>query len=96
MVDAANKHPAGWHVRVGVHQGPVVAGIMGKRSFVFDLWGDTVNVAARVAAEAEPDAVVVTGAMWPSLSRTCQGRALGLVDLRGKGKTELVRYLGRK
>ena len=65
MVDAANKHSAGWHVRVGVHQGPVVAGIMGKRSFVFDLWGDTVNVAARVAAEAEPDAVVVTGTMWP-------------------------------
>ena len=40
--------------------------MMGKRSFVFDVWGDTVNVAARVAAEAEPDAVLVTGAMWPS------------------------------
>ena len=96
MVDAAHKHAAGWRVRVGIHQGPVVAGIMGKHSFVFDLWGDTVNVAARVAAEAEPDAVLVTGTMWPFLSRACQGRALGLVDLRGKGKTELVRYLGRK
>ena len=96
MVGAVSKHSAGWQVRIGLHQGPVVAGIMGKRSFVFDLWGDTVNVAARVAAEAEPDAVLVTGAMWPFLSRTCQGRALGLVDLKGKGKTELVRYLGRK
>jgi class 3 adenylate cyclase len=96
MVEAAHKHAAGWHVRVGIHQGPVVAGIMGKHSFVFDLWGDTVNVAARVAGEAEPDAVLVTGAMWPFLSRTSQGRALGLVDLKGKGKTELVRYLGRK
>jgi adenylate cyclase len=96
MVDAVSKHSAGWQVRIGLHQGPVVAGIMGKRSFVFDLWGDTVNVAARVAAEAEPHAVLVTGAMWPSLSRACQGRALGLVDLKGKGKTELVRYLGRK
>jgi class 3 adenylate cyclase/CheY-like chemotaxis protein len=96
MVDAAGSHPAGWHVRIGVHQGPVVAGIMGKRSFVFDLWGDTVNVAARVAAEAEPDTVVVTGGTWPSLSRTSHGRAMGLVELKGKGKTELVRYLGRK
>jgi adenylate cyclase len=96
MVEAANKHPSGWRVRVGVHQGPVVAGIMGQRSFVFDLWGDTVNVAARVAAEAEADAVVVTGTMWPSLSKTCHGRALGIVDLRGKGKTELVRYGGRR
>ena len=96
MVDATHKHSANWRVRVGIHQGPVVAGVMGKRSFVFDLWGDTVNVAARVASEAEPDAVLVTGATWPFLSRACQGRALGLVDLRGKGKTELVRYLGRK
>jgi adenylate cyclase len=96
MVDATRSHAAGWRVRVGIHQGPVVAGVMGKHSFVFDLWGDTVNVAARVASEAEPDAVLVTGAMWPSLSRTCQGRALGLVDLKGKQKLELVRYLGRK
>ena len=84
------------HVRVGVHQGPVVAGIMGQRSFVFDLWGDTVNVAARVAAQAEPNAVVVTGTMWPFLSKTCHGHALGIFDLRGKGKTELVRYGGRR
>jgi class 3 adenylate cyclase len=96
MIEAARQHAAGWRVRVGVHLGPVVAGVMGKRSFVFDLWGDTVNVAARVAAEAEPDAVLLTGATWPFLSRTCQGRALGLIDLKGKGRTELVRYLGRK
>lgn len=96
MVNAAINHSAGWHVRVGVHLGPVVAGVMGKRNFVFDVWGDTVNVAARVAAEAEPDTVLVTGATWPVLSRACQGRALGLFDLKGKGKTELVRYLGRK
>jgi adenylate cyclase len=96
MVDAAGKHPAGWGVRVGVHQGSVVAGVMGHRSFVFDLWGDTVNVAARVAAEAEPNSVLITGTTWPFLSATSQGRALGLVDLKGKGKTELVRYLGRK
>ena len=96
MVEAAKAHEAGWQVRVGVHQGPVVAGVLGKKSFVFDLWGDTVNVAARVAAEAEPGAVLVTGAMWPFLNATCQGRALGAVDLKGKGKTDLVRYLGRK
>lgn len=96
MAEAANAHGAGWQVRVGVHMGPVVAGVLGKRSFVFDLWGDTVNVAARVAAEAEPGAVLVTGAIWPFLSGTCQGRALGAVGLKGKGKTDLVRVLGRK
>ena len=96
MVDAAKAHKAGWQVRVGVHMGPVVAGVLGKKSFVFDLWGDTVNVAARVAAEAEPGAVVVTGALWPSLNGTCHGRSLGQIALKGKGKTELVRFMGRK
>jgi class 3 adenylate cyclase/CheY-like chemotaxis protein len=96
MVEAAKAQGAGWAVRVGVHLGPVVAGVMGKKSFVFDLWGDTVNVAARVAAEAEPGAVLVTNAMWPALKATSQGRALGPIDLKGKGKTDLIRYLGRK
>lgn len=96
MVEAAKAHDAGWQVRIGVHLGPVVAGVLGKRRFVFDLWGDTVNVAARVAAEAEPGAVLVTGAMWPFLNATSRGRALGPVELKGKGKTDLVRYLGRK
>jgi class 3 adenylate cyclase len=96
MVEAAKANGPGWQVRVGVNQGPVVAGVMGKRSFVFDLWGDTVNVAARVAAEAEPGAVVVTGTMWPHLRSACQGRALGQVDLKGKGKIDLIRYLGRR
>lgn len=96
MVEAAAANAPGWQVRVGIHQGPVVAGVMGKRSFVFDLWGDTVNVAARVAAEAEPGAVLVTSTMWPSLKSGGQGRALGQVDLKGKGRIDLIRYLGRK
>ena len=41
----------GWEVRVGVHAGPVVAGIVGQERYQFDIWGDTVNVAARMADE---------------------------------------------
>ena len=41
-------------------------------------------------------AVLVTNAMWPALKATSQGRALGPIDLKGKGKTDLIRYLGRK
>jgi len=40
--------------------------------------------------------VIVTGALWPFLNGTCQGRSLGQIALKGKGKTELVRFLGRK
>jgi class 3 adenylate cyclase len=96
MVEAAKAHGGGWQVRVGIHLGPVVAGVLGKKSLVFDIWGDTVNVAARVAGEAEPGAVFVTGAMWPFLDGASKGRALGPVQLKGKGRTDLVQYLGRK
>ena len=96
LVKAAAAHAPPWQVRVGIHQGPVVAGVMGKRQFAFDVWGDTVNVAARAMHEAEPGAVLVTGGTWLSLRAHCQGRSAGIADLKGKGKTELVRYLGKK
>jgi adenylate cyclase len=96
LAAAAGATGPGWQVRVGVHVGPVVAGVMGKRNFAFDIWGDTVNVAARAAAEAEPGAVVVTGATWPFLRAGGQGRSLGMVELKGKGRIELVQYIGAK
>lgn len=96
MVEAARGHSAGWHVRVGAHLGPVVAGLMGQRSYVFDLWGDTVNIASRVVEEAAPDEVLVTGGMWPLLADTCTGRVRGLVELKGKGWVELVSCTGTK
>ena len=46
----------GWAVRVGVHVGPVVAGIVGQERYQFDIWGDTVNIAARMASKAMPGA----------------------------------------
>jgi adenylate cyclase len=91
MAEAAKAHGAGWEVRVGIHMGPVVAGVLGKRSFVFDLWGDTVNMAARVASEADPGAVLVAGGLWPLLEARLQGRSLGPVQLKGKGRIDLIR-----
>ena len=92
MVNAAINHSVGWHVRVGGISVRWWAGD-GEAQLRLRRVGDTVNVAARVAAEAEPDAVIVTGATWPVLSRTCQGRALGLFDLgaRADGTCALSR-----
>jgi adenylate cyclase len=96
MVEAARRQGRGWPVRVGIHLGPVVAGVMGRTNFAFDLWGDTVNTAARVVAEAGPDEVLVTGPVWLFLRDACQGRARGLVELKGKGPIELVHCVAAK
>ena len=48
MISVAHDLPAGWDVRIGIHAGPVMAGVLGRRQYQFDLWGDTVNTAARI------------------------------------------------
>src|SRR5262245_11892859 len=53
-IEAARSLPACWDLRVGIHIGPVVAGVVGRQKFSFDLWGDTVNTAARLAGYGAP------------------------------------------
>ena len=80
----------GWQVRVGIHYGPIVAGVVGQRQFLFDLWGDTVNVAARIAGEAEPGTVFLSNQAWQLVARSAEGQSRGLVPLKGKGELELI------
>ena len=94
MAAASRELEAGWDVRVGIHLGPVVAGVIGQRQYVYDLWGDTVNVAARIADEADPGTVVVSGATWPLLRDHCQGSSMGMVEVKGKGRLELIQCTG--
>jgi CheY-like chemotaxis protein/class 3 adenylate cyclase len=90
MVTASRELARGWEVRVGVHFGPVVAGIVGHRQYVFDLWGDTVNMAARFAAQCNPGTVVTSGSTWHRVRDRARGRSLGLVEIKGKGRLELI------
>ena len=90
MIAAAGQLEAGWEVRVGIHSGAVVAGVVGRKQYVFDIWGDTVNIAARIADQAEPGAVLVSASVWRHLSETFRGSSKGLVELKGKGSLELI------
>jgi len=90
MVMASRGMEPKWEVRVGIQFGPVVAGIIGQRQYVFDLWGDTVNMAARFAAQASPGAVVTSGATWHRIRDRGRGRSLGFVEVKGKGRVELI------
>ncbi len=53
-----------WRMRIGVHQGPVVAGVIGKKKFAFDLWGDTVNTASRLEATGQPRSINLSTAVY--------------------------------
>ena len=94
LVAAARGAGPGWAVRVGIHRGPVVAGVIGRRQFLFDLWGDTVNTAARITACAGANAVFVSAAEWAPIRGRCRARSQGFHELKGKGRLELVECEG--
>ncbi|MCK6452137.1 MAG: response regulator [Alphaproteobacteria bacterium] len=93
IVAATRDLPAHWGVRVGVHVGPVVAGVMGRRQYQFDVWGDTVNVAARVCAAAPVNAVAVSRQAAARLDQRYAARPLASVEMKGKGVIELFECL---
>ena len=90
MIAAGEAFGSGTGVRVGIDHGPVVAGIMGRTQFQFDVWGDTVNTAARIEGAARPGSVCLSGRAWMHLRHQAEARTLGLVDLKGKQKIEIL------
>ncbi|MDP6573878.1 MAG: adenylate/guanylate cyclase domain-containing protein [Rhodospirillales bacterium] len=94
MARAARRLNPDWDVSVGVHCGPVVAGIVGHRQFLFDIWGDTVNVAARMSDHGKAGTITMPHTCWLQVKDQCHGKPLGLVDIKGKGPVELVECHG--
>jgi adenylate cyclase len=94
MAEAAKANPAGWQIRFGIHLGPVVAGVVGQSKFTFDLWGDTVNVAARLSDFGSDGAVYVSAPAWRQLAGRARGEPLGPVALKGRGAIEVYRCEG--
>jgi adenylate cyclase len=85
-----------FEVRVGMHTGPVVAGIIGTHKFIYDVWGDTVNIASRLEAHGSPGRIQVSEETRRALEHCYEFEPRGIVDIRGKGKTMTSYLVGRK
>jgi class 3 adenylate cyclase len=84
------------HMRVGIHTGTVAAGVVGKKKFSYDLWGDVVNVASRFETTASPDKIHVSEAVRIRLSDDFLFHDSGIVELKGKGRVPSFYLLGKK
>jgi adenylate cyclase len=99
MVALAEDRAArgGWRVRIGVHAGPIVAGVVGTSKFAYDVWGDTVNLASRLETTSEPGRIHVSADLARRLeSASFAVERRGMVDLKGKGEIETYWLVGRR
>ena len=78
-------------LRIGLHTGPVTAGVIGSRKFIYDLWGDTVNIAARMESHGIPKRTQVSEAVYLNLKGRFLFEPLGAKTIKGKG--EMNTYL---
>ena len=89
MLDVLKRHHA-WDgtavgVRIGIHTGPTVAGVIGRRKFIYDLWGDTVNTASRMESYGLENVIQVTPAVRDRLNGAYTFEPRGPIDVKGKG-----------
>jgi guanylate cyclase len=82
-------------LRIGLDSGPVVAGVIGRRKFSYDLWGDTVNTASRMQSHAEPGEILVTEDTYRRLVGSFELEARDLLDVKGKGEMRTYVLKGR-
>jgi class 3 adenylate cyclase len=83
-------------IRMGIGTGPVVAGVVGKKKFIYDLWGDTVNLASRITAESVPGMVQVDVTTYRRLRNRFEFDPPKTIYLKGKGDTTVYTLRGRK
>jgi class 3 adenylate cyclase len=83
-------------IRMGIGTGPIVGGVVGKKKFIYDLWGDTVNLASRITTEGVPGMIQVDTTTWRRLRNHYAFHPPQTIYLKGKGDTTVYRLIGRK
>ncbi|MDH3649852.1 MAG: hypothetical protein OEQ53_09220, partial [Saprospiraceae bacterium] len=89
-LERRNEHSAiKWRLRVGIHSGPITAGVVGKKKFSYDIFGDTVNIAARIESSSEAGRINVSAYTYDLIRNnyTCEYR--GKINAKGKGDLDM-------
>ena len=82
--------------RIGINSGPVVAGVIGRKKFIYDLWGETVNLASRMESHGRSRRIQITHSTYELIKDSFDCEALGVIDVKGAGPTKVWHVTGRR
>jgi adenylate cyclase len=83
-------------IRIGINSGPVVAGVIGRKKFIYDLWGDAVNVASRMESHGQSGAIQITRRTYDLIKDEFVCEAKGTINVKGADRLEIWHVVGRK
>ncbi|MEG4984401.1 adenylate/guanylate cyclase domain-containing protein [Microcoleus sp. BR0-C5] len=96
MQDVENIFGESLQIRIGINTGPVIAGVIGIKKFIYDLWGDAVNVASRMESHGKPGYIQVTDATYLKLQNKYLLELRGTIEVKGRGEMMTYWLLGRR
>lgn len=79
----------GWELRVGIHTGPVVAGVVGKKKYAYDIWGDTVNIASRMESNGEPGKINISSSTYSFVKNSYECIHRGKISAKNIGEVDM-------
>ena len=85
-----------WELRCGVHAGPLMAGVIGTKKFAYDIWGDAVNIAARLESSAEAGSVNITNSVYEVVRDEFECEPRGRLSVKNRGEIDMYFVTGRK